>query len=210
MARLAIAPYRGGVKTTTISPSAPPVTRLPDFSGHPKRITPDQIVAVKGHAKLCIRPIRLDDEPEMISFHERISEESIYMRYFEYLGLDRRTSHERLVRICTNAPDSYALVVEQPATPHHAAAILAVGRLTKTPEPYVATFDTLMTDEENTRQLAKLLLNRLVKLAHAFGFQFLTGELLVADHDTINLCRSLGFSLQTLPQDGLVRVTLDL
>jgi len=132
------------------------------------------------------------------------------MRYFEYLGLDRRTSHERLVRICTNAPDSYAIVVERPATPDHPAAILAVGRLTKTLEPYVATFDTLMADEENTRQLAKLLLNRLVKLVHAFGFQFLTGELLVADHDTLNLCRSLGFSLQTLPENGLVRVTLDL
>lgn len=198
------------MKTTTTSPSAPPTTRLPDFAGRPKGITLDQSVAVKGHGKLSIRPIRLDDEQEMIRFHERISEESIYMRYFEYLGLDRRTSHERLVRICTNAPDSYAIVMERPATPHHAAAIVAVGRLTKTSEPYVATFDTLITDEVEARELAKPLLSRLIKLAHAFGFQVLTGELLVADHDALNLCRALGFSLQTLPEDGLVRVTLDL
>ena len=198
------------MKTTTASPSAPPAARFPDFGGRPRRISLDQIVAVKGHGKLIIRPIRLDDEQGMIRFHERISEESIYLRYFEYLGLDRRTSHERLVRICTNAPDSYAIVVQRPAALHHPAAILAVGRLTKTSEPYVATFDTLMTDEEKAPQLGKVLLNRLVKLAHAFGFQFLTGELLVADHDTLNLCRALGFSLQTLPEGGLVRVTLDL
>ena len=199
------------MKTTTItSPSAPPATRLPDFGGHPKHFVLDQIVTVKGHGKLEIRPIRLDDEQEMIRFHERISEESIYMRYFEYLGLDRRTSHERLVRICANTSDSFAVVVERPSASHHPAAILAVGRLTKTLEPYVTTFDTLMTDGENATPLGKVLLNRLIKLAHAFGFQVLTGELLVADHDNLNLCRALGFSLQTLPQDGLVRVTLDL
>ena len=196
------------MKTTSLP--ALPAVRLPDFGGRPRRINLDQIVAVKGHGKLKIRPIRLDDEPEMIRFHEHISEESIYMRYFEYLGLDRRTSHERLVRICTNTPESYAVVVEQPAASHRPAAILAVGRLTKTAEPYVATFDTLMTDAEKAPLLGKVLLKRLATLARAFGFKVLTGELLVADHDALNVCRALGFSLQTLPGDGLVRVTLDL
>ena len=196
--------------TTLTSPSASPATRYPDFGGRPRRINLDQIVAVKGHGKLKIRPIRLDDEQEMIRFHEHISDESIYMRYFEYLGLDRRTSHERLVRICTNTPESYAVIVEWPPAPHHPAAIVAVGRLTKTSQPYVATFDTLMTDAEKALQLGKVLLSRLIKLAHAFGFQVLTGDLLVADHDTLNLCRALGFSLQTLPEGGLVRVSLNL
>jgi acetyltransferase len=199
------------MKTTTLtSPSASPATRFPDFGGRPKRIDLDEMTAVKGHGKLNIRPIRLDNEQEMIRFHEHISEESIYLRYFEYLGLDRRTTHERLVRICTNTPESYAIVVERPAASHRPAAIVAVGRLSKTSEPYAATFDTLMIDEEKAQQLGKVLLRRLIKLAHAFGFQVLTGELLVADHDTLNLCRALGFSLQTLPKDGLVRATLDL
>ena len=74
----------------------------------------------------------------------------------------------------------------------------------------MATFDTLMTDAEKALQLGKVLLSRLIKLAHAFGFQVLTGDLLVADHDTLNLCRALGFSLQTLPEGGLVRVSLNL
>jgi len=198
------------MSTITTSPSAPPTTRLPDFGGRPRRINLDQMTAVKGHGKLIIRPIRLDDEHEMIRFHENLSEESIYLRYFEYLGLDQRTLHERLVRICTNTPVSYAIVVEGPAASHRPAVILAVGRLTKTSEPCVATFDTLMIDEENSRQLGKVLLQRLIKLARAFRFRILTGDLLVADHDALNLCRALGFSLQTLPKGGLVRATLDL
>jgi acetyltransferase len=196
------------MNTTTASPSAPLAIRFPDFSGRPRRINLDQIVAVKGYGKLKVRPIRLDDEEEMIRFHQSISEESIYMRYFEYFGLESRTSHERLVHVCTNTPESYAIVVERAATPHHPAAILALGRLTKTTEPYVVTFDTLISDEQKAPQLAKVLLHRLVKLAHAFGFQVLTNDLLIADHDTLNLCRKMGFSLETLPEDGLVRVTL--
>jgi len=198
------------MKITTTSLLAPPATSLPDFSGRPRRINLHQIVAVKGHGKLNIRPIRLEDEQEMIRFHENISEESIYMRYFEYLGLDRRTSHERLVRICTNTPESYAVVVERPTTPQGPAAILAVGRLTQTAEADVADFDLLMANEKKALQLGKVLLKRLIKLAHAFGFRVLAGELLVADHDTLNLCRALGFSLHTFLQDGLVQVILDL
>jgi len=192
------------------SPSDIPIIPVPDFSRRPRRINPDQILTVKGRGKLKIRPIRVEDEQEMVRFHEHISEESIYMRYFEYLGLDRRTSHERLMRVCANTPESYAIVVEQPATPHRPAAILAVGRLTKTSKTYVATFDTLLAENEEPSRLGKVLLDRLIKLARAFGFQALTGELLVADHDALNLCRALGFTLQTLPEDCLVRVTLDL
>jgi len=198
------------MKSSDTAPPIPQTAPVPDFCNRPRRINLDQMVAVKGIGKLILRPIRLDDEQEMVQFHGHISDESIYMRYFEYLGLDRRTAHERLVGICTNTPESYAIVVERPAMAQRPAAIFAVGRLTRTPEPYVATFDTLLTDEAQATKLPKILLTRLIKIAHAFGFQALTGELLVADHDALNLCRALAFSLQTLPQDGLVRVTLDL
>jgi acetyltransferase len=199
------------MKTTTAPTLLPPTEKhVPDFGGRPRRINLEQILAVKGHGKLKVRPIRLDDEQEMIRFHEHLSEESIYLRYFEYLGLDRRTSHERLCRICSNTPESYAVVIEQCATPHHSAAILAVGRLTKTSEPYVATFDTLMTEEEQGAKLGKILINRLITMANAFGFRTLTSELLVDDHDALNLCRALGFTAQTIPEDGLVKVTIDL
>jgi acetyltransferase len=182
----------------------------PDFGGHPHGINLNQAVTVRGHGKLVIRPIRLDDEQEMARFHANLSEESVYLRYFEYLGLDRRTTHERLVRICANTAESYAVVIERPASSHGLAAILAVGRLSKTSEPLAATFDTLIEDEENEPRLGSVLVKHLVKLARAFGFETLTGDLLVADHDGLNLCRSLGFTLHMLGTEGLVRVTLNL
>ena len=194
-----------------LNPFTPaPPSASPDFGGRPRRINLDLILAVKGYGKLKVRPIRLDDEVEMTRFHAELSEESVYLRYFEYLKFADRSTHERLTRICANTPDSYAIVIERPAAPHHPAAILAVGRLSKTSAPFIATFDTLVCDGEGRERLGKVLLQRLIKLAHAFGFTSVSGELMVADHDGLNLCRSLGFTLQTIPEDGLVRVTLDL
>jgi acetyltransferase len=196
---------------TTLKPSpTPPIETLPHLRTPPKGFNFSQAIAVKGFGKLKIRPIQLDDEEEMIAFHQRLSKESIYMRYFEFLGLDERTSHDRLIRICKNGGESYAIVMEAAATAHRSKSILAVGRLTTTDKPYVATFDTLIVTEKSELHLAKVLLKQLVILARTFGFQTLTTELLVADHDTLNLCRGLGFSSHSLLEDGLVRVSQEL
>jgi hypothetical protein len=131
------------------------------------------------------------------------------MRYFEYLGLDQRTSHERLVRICTNTPDSFAMVVEKPGRAKGRGTIMGVARLTKMSEPYVASFDTLIVDEAYPK-LSTILLKHLISLARAFGFHSLEGELLVADHDATTLCRELEFSVRIMPEDHLVHVSLKL
>ena len=196
---------------TLAKASAPPKNaRLPDFVQHPKNTKLNYFESVKGVGKLNFRPIRPDDEPEMVRFHQRLSEENVYLRYFEYLGLDRRTTHERLVQVCTNTPESFALVAERAPTTDLPPEIMAVGRLTKTADPLTASFDTLIADNPHEQTIRRILLHHLVAVARAFGFQVLTGELLVADHDTQNLCRKLGFTLKTLPKDGMVLVTINL
>jgi len=48
--------------------------------------------------KVTIRPIRPEDEPLMVKFHETLSDRSVYLRYFSSLSLSRRIDHERLLR----------------------------------------------------------------------------------------------------------------
>ena len=183
---------------------------IPDFSRRPRGIHLEQIVEVTGFSKLKLRPIRLEDESKMVEFHRGISPKSICLRYFGYLGFDRRTSHERLVRVCTNTAEVYSVVIEQPAHARRSVKILAVGRLIKTPEPYVAMFDILIGDEAHIPKLAKILLGRLISLGRAFRFQILAGKVLGIDKDTINLCQSLDFTLQNLTKEGIVQVLLKL
>src|SRR5579863_2414675 len=87
---------------------------------------------MKDGPAVTIRPIRPEDEPMMVAFHERLSERSVYFRYFHLLNLSQRTAHERLTRICFIDYDrAIALVAERenPATGEH--EILGVGRLTR-------------------------------------------------------------------------------
>ncbi len=50
----------------------------------------------------------------MIKFHEKLSERSVYLRYFQPLKLTQRTAHERLTRICFIDYDrEMALVAER-------------------------------------------------------------------------------------------------
>ena len=68
---------------------------------------------MKDGKKVTIRPIRPEDEPLMVKFHETLSERSVYLRYFSPLKLQQRVAHERLTRICFNDYDrEIALVAE--------------------------------------------------------------------------------------------------
>ena len=65
----------------------------------------DEKVENSNATPVMIRPIRPEDEPLMVKFHETLSEQSVYFRYFQALHVSRRVAHERLTRICFNDYD---------------------------------------------------------------------------------------------------------
>eukprot|EP00276_Gloeochaete_wittrockiana_P025008 CAMPEP_0184369414 /NCGR_PEP_ID=MMETSP1089-20130417/162233_1 /TAXON_ID=38269 ORGANISM="Gloeochaete wittrockiana, Strain SAG46.84" /NCGR_SAMPLE_ID=MMETSP1089 /ASSEMBLY_ACC=CAM_ASM_000445 /LENGTH=1149 /DNA_ID=CAMNT_0026711857 /DNA_START=88 /DNA_END=3537 /DNA_ORIENTATION=- len=50
--------------------------------------------------RLLIRPIQSEDEPLLVQFNHKLSERSVYLRYFHPISLQERISHERLNRLC--------------------------------------------------------------------------------------------------------------
>jgi acetyltransferase len=78
---------------------------------------PSQYVSeatLKDGTPVVIRPIRPEDEPLLIQFHQTLSERSVYFRYFHMMTLHQRTSHERLTRMCfIDYAREMALVVER-------------------------------------------------------------------------------------------------
>jgi len=198
------------VNINLLHPAGNRTAGTPDFMTEIPHFDLEQKVSLKAYGQVKFRPIRADDEQCMIRFHESLSEESIYLRYFEHISLDTRTLHERLARVCTNTTDSYAIVAELHETTKHPTEILAVGRLTTTESPTDASFAMLMAEKDQDTDLPRELLKRVIEIARVHGFKTLTGELLVSDHDTLTVCRDFGFELQTVPEGGMVLVNYKL
>ena len=66
---------------------------------------------LKDGSPIVIRPIRPEDEPMIVKFHEVLSETSVHFRYFGLVKLEKRVSHDRLVRICFNDYDREIAIV---------------------------------------------------------------------------------------------------
>lgn len=169
---------------------------------------PSQYVAnwaLKDGRRVTIRPIRPEDEPLIVQFHQTLSEQSVYLRYFHLMKLSQRTAHERLTRICFIDYDrEIALVVdyENPKTGNH--EILGVGRLSKLPGSSRAEFAMLVADSAQQLGLGTELLKRLRQIAFREHIDRITAEILVENGAMQHVCRKIGFELHPVG-DGIVK-----
>jgi acetyltransferase len=109
-----------------------PESALPKLAIRPYPSDYAKDIAVEGRPPIRIRPIRPEDEPLIVAFHGTLSERSVYMRYFAWMKLGQRTSHERLARMCFIDYDrQIALVAESNHERTGDRQIVGVGRLVK-------------------------------------------------------------------------------
>ena len=165
----------------------------------------------KDGGTVTIRPIRAEDEPLLVTFHETLSERSVTLRYFQAIKLSRRVAHDRLTRICFNDYDrEIALVVDrkEPWTDLH--EILGVGRLSKIPGTHEAEFALLINDGHQGRGFGTELLRRLLAIARVEKITRVAAEILADNHDMRRVCEKLGFHLDRTLGDPILRVWIDL
>ncbi|HUB86257.1 MAG TPA: GNAT family N-acetyltransferase, partial [Verrucomicrobiae bacterium] len=152
---------------------------------------------LKNKTPVAIRPIRPEDEPMMVKFHETLSEESVYHRYFSALKLSQRVAHERLTRICFNDYDrEIALVAEHKSPKTEERTILGVGRLSKLHGVDEAEFALLVSDEWHNFGLGTELLKRLVQIGGEEKLGRITGQILPENHAMQHICKQIGFKVE--------------
>jgi acetyltransferase len=192
-----------------------PLTSEEDLPRTAIRPYPSQYVfAEEMHdgTPIVVRPIRPEDEPLMVKFHESLSEESVYMRYFHMMKLDQRTAHERLTRICFIDYDrEMALVAERMDRETGEREILGVSRLSRRgAAPGEAEFSVLVSDHFQRRGLGTLLLSRLLEVGRAEGLRRITAEILLDNRPMQRISERLGFHLRRDYEDMVMKADLDL
>jgi len=166
---------------------------------------------LKDGNQVTIRPIRPEDEPLMVKFHETLSDRSVYLRYFGSLSLSRRVAHERLLRICFGDYDrEMALVAERtdPATGER--QIIAVGRMNKLHAKNEAEVAVLVSDRYQNLGLGKELLRRVVQVARDEKLSQVSAEMLPDNVGMQAIMRGLGFRVRTGEDLTSIQAYLDL
>ena len=173
------------------------------------RAYPTRYVAawtMKDGNPVTIRPIRPEDEPVMVRFHETLSERSVYLRYFHLMNLEQRTQHERLTRICFIDYDrEMALVAERRNPETGESEILGVGRMMKIHGTTEAEVAVLISDKWQGRGLGKELLARLLIVGADEKLSKLTADILPDNREVMRICEKLGFTLKHSLDDEVVR-----
>jgi len=166
---------------------------------------------MKDGRQITIRPIRSEDEPLMVKFHETLSDRSVYLRYFCSLSLSRRVAHERLLRICFGDYDrEMALVADlaEPGTGEH--KIMGVGRMSKLHAGNEAEVAVLVSDQYQKLGLGYELLRCVVQIARDEKLSQVSAEMLTDNVAMQIVMKRLGFRVRASDDLTSMRAFLDL
>jgi len=151
----------------------------------------------RGGREITFRPVRPEDEAMMVQFHQTLSGDTVYFRYFRIQPLDQRIQHDRLTEICFIDFDRGIAMVALDKDPGTGAQrILAVGRIVKIHGTEDADFAIMVSDMMQHQGLGKELLHRLIQIARAERIRRLLGVILPDNRAMLRLCSKLGFVLR--------------
>jgi len=183
---------------------------LPKSAIHPY---PQHMVAtwvMKDGNEVTIRPIQPEDEPLMIKFHEKLSERSVYLRYFQPLKLTQRVAHERLSRICFIDYDREMVLVAERPDKSGQPEILGVGRLSKLHGRDEGELAAVAIDAAQHKGLGTELYRRLIQLAKEERLGKLISNMLPENKEMRALCVRLGFEMFSNLEDNMIRAELSI
>ncbi len=184
---------------------------LPKLAIRPYPIRYAKQLTLNDGTQVAIRPIRPEDEPRMVHFHETLSERTVYFRYLQMLHLTRRIAHERLTRICFIDYDrEMALVAEWKDPSTSTAEIVGVARFQREHDTGDAEFAIVLSDAAQGKGLGSELMRQLVSVAQQEKIQRLTAEIHPENMAMQRVCEKLGFKVYREPAERTVFAELSL
>ena len=166
---------------------------------------------LKNGEDYTIRPISPEDEPAIVAFHKELSETSVRQRFFEFISLDARIAHERLVRICFNDFDrDIAIVAEKEDSefPYH--TIMGIARLIRRAGSSTADLKLTISDPYHNEGIGTQLVKHLITIAREEKVKTITATILSENSGMIRVCEKLGFQIKADENNVLTKAELTL
>jgi acetyltransferase len=162
-------------------------------------------VTLHDGRRCCLRPIRPEDEPALHRQFSRLSPHTIRMRFFSPVKEFSHAQAAQLTQIDYDREMAFILVDQGPA---ELAEIHGVVRLSADPDGERGEFAIVIEDRLTNQGLGTLLMRRMLEYAASRGIGEVYGFVLTENESMLDLCRNLGFRIQTkLDSPGIVQVT---
>jgi len=159
--------------------------------------------------ELTIRPIRPEDEPAIVKFHEHLSELTVTRRYLRPLELWQRTAHERLTHICFIDYDREMALVAEKKNENGENEIVAATRMNKQHGTNSALIAGIIRDDYQHKGLGTELFRRQLDIARAEGLKHVLCNMLEDDTAMQTICKRVGFRMTTT-KDNVLQAEIDL
>ncbi len=191
----------------------PPDTDLATIPQPAIRPYPNQYASTYAldDRELIIRPIKPEDEPMAVEFHQSLSEQTVKLRYMYNFPLQQRITHERLAALTFVDYDrQIALVaVDESNVEPKMVAVARLKYLSGTKE--VGEFTILVSDEYQGQGLGSHLLGRLLDIGKQEGVKRVFGRLMIQNNKSVEFLHNFGFTTFPLAgEEGVLMGTKEL
>jgi acetate---CoA ligase (ADP-forming) len=154
-------------------------------------------VVLSDGGTVQVRPIRADDERRLLGLYERLSDESLYLRFFSPVPAPTAAQLERLTKVDY---DEHMVLVAQLGDD-----IVAVARYDRVDE-HEAEVAFSVQDDQQGRGLGTLLLEHLAVVARSMGITTFCADTLPNNARMLNVFADAGWVARRVYADGTVRV----
>lgn len=149
---------------------------------------------------IILRPIRPEDELQMINFLSQLSKKSILNRYLKAFNYDELIAKERLVRICCNDYDREISLVAE-LKKDGKSEILGIARLIKSSgADKHGVVSLIVKDKWQNKKIGSQLLRNIIEIASEENLSLIEAQILKDNQSMINMCKNFGFTFS--PMDG--------
>jgi len=172
-------------------------------------VLPDpEPLTLKDGTRAIIRPIRPDDAEDLQTTFQRLSMESIYLRFLSFKKELSDEEAQVLATVDYTSRMAYVAICNE----NGRDIVVGVARyaMLENVHPEIAESAVVVADEYQGRGLGKLLLRHLVNYARAKGIHYLRGNLQIGNDRMLDLVRRSGLPHTRRYVDGIWEVTIDL
>ncbi|MBO6755145.1 MAG: bifunctional acetate--CoA ligase family protein/GNAT family N-acetyltransferase [Roseibium sp.] len=163
----------------------------------------EQALSLKNGDRVFVRPVKPEDEELFRAFFQAVSPADLRLRFFAPV---QDFNHRFLARLTQL---DYARAMAFAALDPGSGNLVGVVRLHADPDHLTGEYAVMVRSDLKGQGLGWALMKLIIRYAKADGIQTIKGEVLKENTSMLGMCKALGFSVQTSPDDpGIADVVL--